>query len=296
LTDISGRRPNAGITLAVASGFAFAALPIFTKLAYAAGADALPLLSVRFVVAVAVLAVFCSVRRRPLGASPQIIVKLLLLGGVLYGIEALMLFVALERAPAGIVGLIFYSYPLWTTLIGFATGLEPFRGRILVALALGTAGVASVFTVSSGGISGPLFALGAAVTLAVFLLLTQVFLRGIDWPALALWTTVGAAGTTGVAALVSGGTLPGPALAPGVALGTLTAIAYLFLYAAIAQIGSTRSSIANMVEPVTTVVLAAIVLNEQVTLRVALAAALVVSALPVLASARPRIEAPADGA
>ena len=295
MTEISGRRPNAGITLAVASGFAFAALPIFAKLAYDAGADALPLLSVRFVVAVAVLLVFCAVRRRPLAASPGIIVKLLLLGGVLYGVEALMLFLALERAPAGIVGLIFYSYPLWTTLIGFATGLEPFRGRILVALALGTAGVALVFAVSTGGVSGPLFALGAAVTLAVFLLLTQVFLRGIDSPALALWTTVGAAATTGAAALVSGGTLPVRALPLGAALGALTAIAYLFLYAAIAQIGSTRSSIANMVEPVTTVVLAAIVLDERVTLRVALAAGLVVSALPVLASARPRVEVPADG-
>jgi drug/metabolite transporter (DMT)-like permease len=296
LTDISGRSAKAGITLAVASGFAFAAAPIFAKLAYDAGAEAVPLLSVRFVVAVSVLLVFCAARRCAAGASFTIIVKLVLLGGVLYGVEALMLFLALERAPAGIVGLIFYSYPLWTTLIGFATGLEPFRGQILVALALGTAGVAFIFTVSTGGISGPLLALGAAVTLAVFLLLTQVFLRGVDSSALALWTTVGAAATTGAAALMSGGTLPARTLPHGVALGALTAIAYLFLYAAIAQIGSTRSSIANMVEPVTTVVLAAIVLDERVTLRVALAAALVMSALPVLASTKPRVEAAAESA
>jgi drug/metabolite transporter (DMT)-like permease len=296
LTDISGRSANAGIALAVASGLAFAALPILAKLAYDAGADALPLLGVRFLVAVALLLAFRAVRRRPPAASPGTAVKLVLFGGLLYGGEALMLFLALERAPAGIVGLIFYSYPLWTTLIGFATGLEPFRSQIVIALALGTAGVASIFTVSSGGVSGPLFALGAAVTVAVFLLLTQVFPRGVDSPRLALWTTVGAAATTGVAALGSGGSLPGRALLPGAAMGVLTAISYLFLYAAIAQIGSTRSSIANMVEPVTTVVLAAIVLDERVTLRIALAAALVVSALPVLASARPRVEAPTDTA
>ena len=296
MADISGRSAKAGITLAVASGFAFAAAPIFAKLAYEAGAEAVPLLSIRFLVAVSVLLVFCAARRCAVRASFTIIVTLVLLGGVLYGVEALMLFLALERAPAGIVGLIFYSYPLWTTLIGFATGLEPFRGQILVALALGMAGVALIFTVSTGGISGPLLAFGAAITLAVFLLLTQVFLRGVDSSALALWTTLGAAATTGAAALMSGGTLPARTLPHGAALGALTAIAYLFLYAAIAQIGSTRSSIANMVEPVTTVVLAAIVLEERVTLRVALAAALVVSALPVLASARPRVEPSPDGA
>jgi drug/metabolite transporter (DMT)-like permease len=45
-------------------------------------------------------------------------------------------------------------------------------------------------------------------------------------------------------------------------------------------------SIAMMVEPVATVVLAAIVLDESITLRVALGAALVVAALLLLATRR----------
>jgi drug/metabolite transporter (DMT)-like permease len=296
LTDIARHR-HAGLTLAVAAGLAFAALPVLAKLAYDIGADALPLLSLRFLVALPVLGAFAVARRHPLGAPVSRVFQMVLVGGVLYGVETTMLFMALERAPAGIVGLIFYSYPLWTTLLGFATGVEPFRARIVIALALGMGGVACVFTVTSGGISGPLFALGSAVTVAVFLLLTQAFLRGIGSPAVALWTTAGAAATTGVAAVAVGGDVPARALPLGVAIGAVSAISYLFLYAAIAKVGSTRSSIANMVEPVTTVLLAAMILDERVTWRVALGAALVVSALPVLATARPPIDAPhADSA
>jgi drug/metabolite transporter (DMT)-like permease len=62
-------------------------------------------------------------------------------------------------------------------------------------------------------------------------------------------------------------------------------LAFVALYAAIRRIGSSRSSIAMMLEPVTTVVLAAIFLNEALTVRIGLGAALVVAALPLLASA-----------
>jgi drug/metabolite transporter (DMT)-like permease len=73
-----------------------------------------------------------------------------------------------------------------------------------------------------------------------------------------------------------------------VALGLITALAFVALYGSIKMIGSSRSSIAMMLEPVTTVLLAAIFLEESLTLRIALGAALVVAALPLLASAPAR--------
>jgi drug/metabolite transporter (DMT)-like permease len=66
-------------------------------------------------------------------------------------------------------------------------------------------------------------------------------------------------------------------------LGLASAIAFVALYGAIARLGSSRSAIAAMLEPVTTVLLAAWLLNEALSWRIAAGAALVVSALPVLA-------------
>jgi drug/metabolite transporter (DMT)-like permease len=77
-----------------------------------------------------------------------------------------------------------------------------------------------------------------------------------------------------------------------ISLGVATAFAFVLLYRAIALIGSARVAVASMFEPVATIVLAALLLDEAITARVALGAVLVVAALPILATA-PRVEAPA---
>jgi drug/metabolite transporter (DMT)-like permease len=284
-----------GLSLAVGSGIAFGTLAIFAKLAYDEGIGPLALLASRFSIASVLIAAYCWATGRQLWPGARRAAVLLLLGGFGYGFEAAMYFIALEHAPAGIVGLIFYSYPMWTIIIGIATGMESFSGRVLIALGLGTLGVASVFSVSETGLLGPLLALSAALVVAVYMLLSQLVLRAENPSATALWTSVGAAVSVGVAAAISETELPLDAVPHAGALGLASAVAFLLLYAAIKRVGSARSAVANMVEPITTVGLAALVLDEELTLRIAIGAALVVSALPVLASAQSRkVVAPSD--
>lgn len=231
--------------------------------------------------------------KRPLFTDRKIVLRLILLGALGYGVEASLFFLALERAPAGVVSLIFYSYPMWTNLIGLATRMERWHTRVAVALALSTVGVASIFTIKELSLAGPLLALVAAVSVAIYMILAQIVLRDADTYETATWTTVGAAITTGVAALVTGGSLPASALPHTASLGLASAAAFLLVYAAIVRIGSGRTAVANMMEPVTTVVLAAVVLGETITLRQGIGAVLVVSALPILASAGPpRVDEP----
>jgi drug/metabolite transporter (DMT)-like permease len=277
---------KAGIALAATGAVAFGTLSIFAKLAYDEGASPLSLLASRFAIATVLLAAFHVVTGRQIVLSRRDIARLILLGGFGYGLEAALFFLALEHAPASIVGLIFYSFPLWTNILGIVTGLERFSVRVLIALVLGTAGVVSIFTVSKSGLEGLLLALAAAVAVSIYLLLAQVVMRDIPATSSALWTGAGAAVTVGMVALISGWDLPVAALPHAGALGFASALAFALLYAAIARIGSARSSIANMVEPLTTVVLASIILGEELSIRIAIGAALVVSALPILASAQ----------
>jgi drug/metabolite transporter (DMT)-like permease len=272
----------AGVALAVIGAVSFGTLGIFAKFGYEAGAQPFSLLATRFAIATAILLVFLLAMRASILVGRRTIVRLLLLGGLGYGLEASLFFLALDTAPAGVVSLIFYSYPLWTYLFGWMSGLEPYRRRVVIALVLGTVGVASIFTVDVGGLLGPLLALAAAISVAVYLLLAQVVLRDVSPSASALWTGAGAAITVGTVALMTGQPLPVDAIGPAAALGAATAFSFLLLFAAIARIGSARSAIANMVEPITTVVLAAFLLDERITLRIAVGAFLVISALPIL--------------
>jgi drug/metabolite transporter (DMT)-like permease len=276
------------VALGTASGVAFGTVAIFAKLAYRKGAAALPVLTGRFVVATVLLVLFGLATRRPLRARRPAAIKLFLLGAVGLGSEALLFFAALERAPASVVGLVFYSYPAWTTLTGLALGLEAISRRTLLALALGSAGVVVVFSVPDAGSTGLWIALGSAFLVGVYLPVAQRVTRGIDPYAGAVWTAIGASAALVTATAVTGSAVPLGAMPELFALGLATALAYGLLYRALPLIGASRLAIAMMVEPIATLVLAAIVLDEAMTARVAFGAVLIVAALSLLATRRRR--------
>lgn len=281
--DGRGGHYVAGVALAGVAAVAFGTLAISAKFGYRAGSAVLPLLGVRFVGATVLVAGFHLVTGRSLRVPRTVMWRLLVLGGIGYGLETALFFAALERAPAGVVALIFYSYPLWTVLMGFATRLEAFRWKLVGALVVGSTGVAIVFSPESWGLAGPLFALGAAVAVALYFILMQVVLRDVEASPAAFWTSAGAAVTTGVLWLVFRDPLPEGAVVPALALACASAFAFIALYAAIERIGSSRAAVAAMVEPVATLILAAALLDERITARVLVGAALVLSALPMLA-------------
>lgn len=278
-----GRDRIVGLALAAVASVAFSTLAISAKFAYRADAPLLPLLTVRFAGATVLVGLFHLITRHSLKVPRDVLWKLLTLGGIGYGLETAFFFAALERAPAGVVALIFYSFPLWVMLLGFATKLEPFRWRLVAALLVGSAGVGIVFSPEGGSLAGPLFALGAALSVAVYFLFMQVVLRDVDPSPAAFWTSAGAAVTTTVAALVARDPLPSGAIVPALALAVASGFAFITFYAAIVRIGSARTAVAAMVEPIATLILAAILLDEVITTRLFIGAALVVAALPMLA-------------
>ncbi|HJR46484.1 MAG TPA: DMT family transporter, partial [Actinomycetota bacterium] len=261
-----------GIGLAMLGAVAFGTLAIFAKQAYDHGATAVPLLAARFALTSVLLIGYLLATRRPLWIGASKVGRLLLLGAFGYGVEATLFFLALERAPASVVGLVFYSYPLWTTLMAIALRMERFELRLAAALLLGSVGVASIFSLTGTPLAGPLLALGAAVMVALFYIGAQVLSEGTPPTTAATWTATGAAIALGVTALIVGEGLPRAALGPTMGLGGATAIAFIATYAAIARIGSSRTAIANMLELVTTIALAAILLGEDLTLRIAIGA------------------------
>jgi drug/metabolite transporter (DMT)-like permease len=285
----------AGIALAAIAAVAFGTLAISAKFAYRVDSPVLPLLTVRFLGATLLIGAFHLLTRKSMWVPRDVMWKLLILGGVGYGMETFLFFAALERAPAGVVALIFYSYPLWTVLMGFATKIEPFRWKLVGALVIGSIGVAIVFSPESGGMAGPLFALGAAVAVALYFILMQVVLRDVESSPAAFWTSAGAAVMTGGAWLVVRDPLPAGARIPALTLALASAFAFVTLYAAITRIGSSRAAVAAMIEPIATLILASVLLDEVITTRVLVGAALVITALPLLALAGGR-ELPARDA
>lgn len=282
-----------GIAFAVISAVAFGTMPVFAKHAYDAGAEPVPLLATRFTTAAILLIAFTTLRHERWHLARPAATRVFLLGALAYAFESALFFVALERAPASIVTLVFYSYPLWTSLGGFATRLEPFDRRLLVALALSGGGLLLIFSVPSTSLAGPLIALGAAFAVTLYYLFAQVVTRGVSPISAAIHTAAGAALSLTTISIATTTELPAAAVMWAGLLGLVTALAFGCLYAAITRIGSARTAVAHMLEPVTTVVLAIALLGEVLTWKIAVGAALVVSALPILAVRRAAPAAPA---
>lgn len=293
MEKVTGSRTQSiGIGFAVAAAVAFGTLAVLAKLAYRTGVGFFPLLAVRFTLAALFLAGYHLAARRSLAVGTRNIVRLLLLGGFGYAVEASLFFLALTRAPASIVTLVFYSYPLWTTLIAIAIGMERFTLRLCASLITGSAGVLLIFSIRNVSLDGPLFALIASVAVAVYYVLAQVVSEDVPASAAATYTAAGAGLVLSFAAGIARGPLPAVAIGYAAALAAATGIAFVATYAAISRIGSTRTVIANMLEPVTTVVLAALVLGESLTIRVLAGMVLIVAALPILASVAHRDAGP----
>lgn len=284
--------PSAGVALASLSAVAFGTVAPLAKVANENGAGVFPLLALRFALASILLIAFHKATGRSLLVSPPLLLRLMALGSLGYAVEASLFFAALERAPAGVVTLIFYSYPLITTVLSFTLGLERFHGRTIGALFLGSAGVAAIFSIEGVDLAGLLLAVASATAVAIYFIAAGVIMKGIGAGVGATWTAVGAAVATAAAAVVTGQDLPGDALPAAGALGAVTAVAFAALYAAVVRIGPSRTSVAAMLEPVVTVAIAALFLDEAVTARIALGTALIVSALPVLASTTHKEEVP----
>jgi drug/metabolite transporter (DMT)-like permease len=285
-----------GIGLALIAAVSFGTLAIFAKYAYEAGAEAVPLLAVRFTVTALLLVAYLGVTKGGVRVGRPKAMRLLALGALGYGVESTFFFLALERAPASIVGLVFYSFPLWTTLLALALKLERFDRKLLIALFFGIVGVASIFSITTTSISGPLFALAAAVVVAMFYIAAQVLTASTPSSVAATWTAIGAAGALWIVTLTMRAGLPAAALGHAIALGVATAVAFITMYGAIVRIGSSRAAIANMVELVTTILLASLLLDEEITARIAIGALLVLSAIPILAMKRAEPVTAADAA
>lgn len=258
------------LVLLAASGYAL--LPIFAKLAYSTGIGALDLLIWRFVIAAGLMWLAFPVWRRQarLGGLTRRDVLTLLGLGALFAIVALMAFLALERIPATLFSMIFYTYPAIVALISLALG-ERLPGTAWLALGLALAGCTLTALTASEAlvIDDPLdlaFPLLNAAAYAVYLVIAGRRTGHIRGLASGVLSMTGSLGSLLIAGLVVGvETPPQPQswlVIAGLALFS-TVFTIMAMFSGIARIGAPRAAILSTIEPPLTVLLAALVLGER---------------------------------
>ncbi len=271
-----------GTLFCLAAGVAFSVSPILVQIAYDHGAAVTGVLAWRYLAAALLLVGIA--RRKLLRVPVRAAVAAFLLGAFVYALDSALFFGSLERTSAPLASLVHYAHLVLVVGVAAMLGRERLTRRRLAALTAIFGGVALVGgTAVNPDLVGIGMALGSAVAYAVYILLSDRLLRDADPIALAAYLTFGAASSFFVVGGLLGslGTVGGTAglvcLTGAALVGSVFAV--VSFLKGVRLVGPSTASLLVTVEVPVTIVLAAVVLKQNLTPEQLTGAAFVVAAI-----------------
>jgi len=275
----------AGYLLVIVAATGFGAMPIFARFAYAEGVDLSAMLFLRFAIAAALmtLLMFVCRLRWPRGRDLWLLIGMGALG---YVGQAYCFFAALRHATAGLTTLLLYLYPAIVTVLAAVLARRRLSGKRLAAVLAALSGAAiAVGDSIAGSPLGITLGVGAALIYSVYILVGARVTDSAGAIPGATVVMLAAAFVYGGVALTQGAALP----QTGTGWAAVTAIALLSTAAAIAaflaamrRLGAADAATLSTLEPVITIVLAALFLGESIGWRQLLGGAVILVAVLVL--------------
>jgi len=288
------------------SGTAFATLLLIAlmmganhvaaRLAFNNGVDVATAVAFRSVVTALAVAALLAIQRVPLRFTARN-KRILPVIGLLIAVQSLCLYSAVARLPVALALLAFNTYPIWTALWDWVLYRRaPERALLLampviligLALALDVLGAASGLGAAGqwGRIGiGVVFALAAAATFGVALVLTQHEAGDVDGRVRTL-TTMSIVGLFALAGVAVQGGFQLPQAPIGwwglAALTFLYGTAFTIMFTVLPKLGVVGNSAIMNVEPVFALVLAWLILGQAIAPVQVAGALLVVGAVMVL--------------
>ena len=251
---------------------------VAARLAFNNGVDVATAVAVRSVVTALVVAFIVAMYRVHIALLPKH-KKFLPLIGLLIGIQSLCLYSAVARLPVALALLAFNTYPLWTALWARVVYGHRAERRVLsfmpvmlmgLALALDVFGAASGLGAAAqwGQIgAGVVFALTAAATFGLALVVTQHEVAAVDGRLRTAITMLLVGGLALVAVAAQGGPQL-PQAAPGwwglAALTFLYGTAFTIMFTVLPRLGVVGHSAIMNVEPIFALVLAWAILGQAI--------------------------------
>src|SRR5512136_1593095 len=254
-----------GALFIIISAASFGTLAILGRYAYADGLDTFTVLALRFCFAALLMAGWQVVRRAgwPHGKT---LAQLIGMGALGYVGQSFCFLTATQYASAGLVALLLYLYPAFVAILSAIFLKEKLNRVKVMALALATTGVALIVDPQGGQWTGILLAIGSAAIYSVYIIVGAGVMKQVS--AMPSSTVIFASAGLVYGALTA---LNGPHW-PTTANGWLTVAAITIVatvipvatfLAGLKRIGPTDASMLSTLEPVVTVVLAALLFQEK---------------------------------
>ena len=270
------------------SAVLFGISPILTKVAYGYGVSPLTVLAIRAAFAAVCLWVGLFFAGRRVRVSLSTLASLVMLGSTLLPLQVFAYFQALAYMPASSASILGYTYPLhvaWMGWVFLRERVRRFELFILAAILFGAVLVARQ-TLVLGELRGVLAIGASTLSFALYLVIARRLLQDVHpLMVMAVLLPVSAAAFCG-AALTQGQlriNIPPPALLATLGSATLGGLlGPLLQFWGLRSTAAARTAMLGMLEPVVTVSLSILLLNDAMTLLRGIGIAIVMSGIVTL--------------
>ncbi|MEF8757568.1 MAG: DMT family transporter [Halobacteriales archaeon] len=273
------RETTKGALLVFGAASGFGTIGIFGEFAVRIDLALATLLPVRFTVASAVVVGIAVARgwSVPRGRAAWTTLSL----GVVYTAMTVLFFASLRHLTAGLAVILLFTYPAFVFVLSVRFLDEIVTRRTVAALALALAGVAlaSASDVAGGEPVGVALAMGAAVCYAIYTTGSRAVVDEVTPSGLLVGVLLGTTASMILwGASTAGLALPAVPREWGVTLGLAlfgTVVPLLLFYEGVERLAASRVSVVSTAEPVVTVTLGVLLLDEPLTPAVVVSGVLV---------------------
>ncbi len=273
-----------GIILIAISAAAFGTLAILGHYAYADGIDTFTLLFLRFSIAALIMAGLLVARRESLPRG-RVLVRLMGMGAIGYVGQSFSFLSAIKYASAGLVALLLYLYPIFVAVLSVIFLKEKLNRIKVSALGLATLGAALTANPQGGEWRGIVLALCAAAIYSVYIIVGAGVMQRVSAVQSSTIIFASAGAVYGVLMAFNGPqwptTLNGWLVVAAIIL-IATIIPVVTFLAGLKRIGPTDASLLSTLEPVVTVLLAALLFGESLPPGTLLGGGLILAAVILL--------------
>lgn len=261
------KKVRSGVLFALIAALCFGTVPAIVKSAYDGNISVLSLLAIRSFLAAVVLVPTALLRDRHKFPAVKLSMKIMSIAGVFLAFEAGLYFYAISLLPTSLATLILFTFPLFVNLYGFFTGRRISLGAGL-AMILCMAGLAIMLGTSIDHINpiGILSAFLSAISYAIYLVLIEELISGVSPYHANAMVSVSTAVTMTIAAFATRTFSLSFRGSVWISILLLVLISnilgFQFFFKALKLLGSGRTSVLNMSEPLFTVLIAILFLKE----------------------------------
>jgi drug/metabolite transporter (DMT)-like permease len=282
-----------GYLLGALAAASYGTNPLFTLPLYSDGMNVDSVLVLRYLLAVPMVGLVILLRHRRLLIDWRQLLHLIGLG-VLFAVSSLTLFQSYNYMDAGIASSLLFVYPIMTALIMTTMFHERLTLTTVGCIVMASLGIWLLYRTSDGAtlsLMGTWLVFLSALTYAVYLVwMSQSRLNRMSTEVVTFYCLLFGS-VLFVARLLMQGevTLPTTPLMWGDVMCLAlfpTALSLVLTTVAIQRIGSTPTAILGALEPVTAVVIGALVFGEQLTLREGLGIVFIILAVSLVVAAK----------